>query len=504
MPRSIVLAIVVTASLHSAGLAQTAALFDDSTDVILVDGQTMIGSTATYEAILLFPSDTSANGNVFNEWTSSQEDKVIRSGPSFSFGYNWMIASPTGGSILLMPDVWHHIAFVLDAGGSRLYVDGDLLVTDGTGGNVGDGSGQPHIGAIFRDNALVNSFIGYIETLRISDVARYEGERFDPPLVDFESDENTLLLFNFTEPTGSATVTDSSPNGVTGTLGAGFDGATSPVLGGEQPANECPVANSTIDLFDVSRGATVTSNSGLLGGDDAAPNLFGAAAAGPEPTSMLFRDDQADGFVHYVEWETSTSVIVRGIALLAASDYPGYGDRDFSSFRLLGYDDVEAEFVQLVGYDPPQPYGDGEFGNWLIFCADTPAMTTNRFRAEFVQRGTGAYPGPRIMELDAFGSRAGIPVSLEATTPQFNADLYQPYPNPAATTAEISFELTEPGRARLEVFDLLGRRVAVLADEQLQPGLHTRTLNATGLPRGVYFVRLEVGRVHRVRKIALS
>lgn len=505
MPRSIVLAIVVTASLGSSAFAQTAAFFDDSTDVILVDGQTTIGNTATYEAILLFPSDTSANGNVFNEWAGFQEDKVLRSGPSFTFGYNYNVGSATGTGIVLMPDVWHHIAFVLDAGGSRLYVDGDLIATGGTTGNVSDGAGQPNLGAIFRDGALVNSFIGYIEALRISDVARYEGERFDPPYADFESDANTQLLFNFSEPAGSPTVADSGPQGLTGTLGAGFDGASEPVLGAEVPTLHCPAAHITSDLWDVSRNTILTATSGYSQGNaDHGENMFGGSAASPEAGTSFFRDDVGDGFVHYVEWQTSSAVTARGIAVHAASDYPNHNDRDFSTFRLFGFDETQGEFVELTSYDAPSPYGGGTFGNHLLVCQDVPAMTTDRFRAEFVQRGAGTWSGPRIYEIDGFGSRMGLPVTVDLIPVLSDATLYAPFPNPASERVTVPFEIRQSSHVRLEVFDLLGRRVSVLADEILAPGSHSRVLDAAVLPRGLYFVRLVVGPGDLVRKIVLG
>ena len=61
------------------------------------------------------------------------------------------------------------------------------------------------------------------------------------------------------------------------------------------------------------------------------------------------------------------------------------------------------------------------------------------------------------------------------------------YPNPAAGRATVAF--TAGGVARLDVFDALGRRVAVLWDGPARPGL-TATLDAAALPAGVYVLRL--------------
>ena len=68
--------------------------------------------------------------------------------------------------------------------------------------------------------------------------------------------------------------------------------------------------------------------------------------------------------------------------------------------------------------------------------------------------------------------------------------LEQNYPNPFNPQTTIEFTL--PGRqfVELKVFDLLGREVAVLVNEVLEPGMHRRSLDGTSLASGVYFYRL--------------
>src|SRR5690606_18200260 len=85
------------------------------------------------------------------------------------------------------------------------------------------------------------------------------------------------------------------------------------------------------------------------------------------------------------------------------------------------------------------------------------------------------------------------PVANEpATAPQL-VRLHAPHPNPAHSEATISFEIAEAGSARVEVFDVLGRRVAVLADGPAAAGEHTATWEAGTLPSGLYLVRLTAG-----------
>jgi len=71
--------------------------------------------------------------------------------------------------------------------------------------------------------------------------------------------------------------------------------------------------------------------------------------------------------------------------------------------------------------------------------------------------------------------------------------LLPPSPNPFRRQTMIRFELPAPARARLELFDLLGRRVATLLDEDLGPGPREVPLEGRGLASGFYTYRLSAG-----------
>jgi aminopeptidase N len=70
--------------------------------------------------------------------------------------------------------------------------------------------------------------------------------------------------------------------------------------------------------------------------------------------------------------------------------------------------------------------------------------------------------------------------------------LYQNYPNPFNPTTEIDFQITTAGFVTLKVYDVLGRKVAALLGEKLEPGYYSRQWNASAVPSGVYFYRLSV------------
>lgn len=64
------------------------------------------------------------------------------------------------------------------------------------------------------------------------------------------------------------------------------------------------------------------------------------------------------------------------------------------------------------------------------------------------------------------------------------------YPNPVAGTSSIIFSLPEASRARIEVADLQGKKVATLADRVFPKGQNTIALKEEALPGGVYILRV--------------
>jgi hypothetical protein len=75
------------------------------------------------------------------------------------------------------------------------------------------------------------------------------------------------------------------------------------------------------------------------------------------------------------------------------------------------------------------------------------------------------------------------------------------YPNPFNGTTVIRFRTSERTRLSLDVIDLLGRRVATLADGLHSAGEYTTVWNADGVSSGVYLVRLQAGTDLHTRKI---
>jgi hypothetical protein len=81
--------------------------------------------------------------------------------------------------------------------------------------------------------------------------------------------------------------------------------------------------------------------------------------------------------------------------------------------------------------------------------------------------------------------------------------LFDSYPNPFNPTTHIRFRIPRSEHVTLTVYDLHGRKVAELANENLGPGSYERTFEAGGLASGVYLYHLQAGSFERARKVVL-
>jgi subtilisin family serine protease len=81
--------------------------------------------------------------------------------------------------------------------------------------------------------------------------------------------------------------------------------------------------------------------------------------------------------------------------------------------------------------------------------------------------------------------------------------LHQNYPNPFNPSTTIRYELPQKCYVTMKMFDLLGREVAILVNEQKPAGVHEVTFNAHSLSSGVYFYRLQADSFTATKKLIL-
>lgn len=81
--------------------------------------------------------------------------------------------------------------------------------------------------------------------------------------------------------------------------------------------------------------------------------------------------------------------------------------------------------------------------------------------------------------------------------------LYTNYPNPFNPSTQIAYNLKETGLASLKVYDILGREIMVLINENQEAGKHTIKFDASDLSSGVYIYILQVNGFFASQKMLL-
>jgi hypothetical protein len=93
-------------------------------------------------------------------------------------------------------------------------------------------------------------------------------------------------------------------------------------------------------------------------------------------------------------------------------------------------------------------------------------------------------------------------VNIQKLSPSIFS-LNQNYPNPFNPSTTISFTLPTNSLVTLKIYDVLGREVELLANEELLAGTYSRTWDAGAMPSGVYFYRLQAGIYTETKRLLL-
>jgi N-acetylmuramoyl-L-alanine amidase len=136
------------------------------------------------------------------------------------------------------------------------------------------------------------------------------------------------------------------------------------------------------------------------------------------------------------------------------------------------------DFTVTIGTTAKSTYGDFVDGNRDSVGGDAYVLTFHT-----MQMPTGVAQNPN-----------------EAPT---KFGLEQNYPNPFNPTTHFQFSIPQLAIVTLQIYDLLGREVATLVNERKSPGTYEVQFDASSLPSGVYFYRLEAGSFVETKKLVL-
>ncbi len=430
---------------------------------------------------------------------------------------------------------WHHVAATEDRGnsaaGTTLYADGvPVMVLPGyTGGNVDNaeklliGAMEPSASPSWFFSGMIDEVEVFTRALSASEVSSIWGsgaagkckELSHVPtgtticngmnyvlvpiqICNFTSASQTYTLSFANAPGAGCTIASAGisvygQNNNQVTVGTGCQNFTLKV---DRPSGMGPtdVACFSVTSMNTSNNSTRVSHGSIWDNENACPH---ATSGGLTPVGVALPGALSFGLTNTssVPRPIDVTIDVRAIdATLSGPGGPG----------------GPAPVVSLNGLPPGVPFT----ATYLLSAGETTSIPVY---ASFMQ------PMPFhlydvVLSTDSDGdgvtdgqATAGLlysdrPVHLTAvpTAPSpARFELVNVSPNPFARLLSVEFELPRPGRVKLALYDVSGRRVRNVPEDDLTAGRSMRMLDAGGLHSGVYFVRLEMDGQVRSRRVVL-
>ena len=129
---------------------------------------------------------------------------------------------------------------------------------------------------------------------------------------------------------------------------------------------------------------------------------------------------------------------------------------------------------------------------------------------DIIKSGHIAFGYDRGNVMDAYIDYANIDFNqfitdIKEDEPEIISDYYlsQNYPNPFNPTTNIRYSLNKSGYTTLKIYDILGREVSTLINQDMDSGTHEIQFDGSALSTGVYLYKLSSGSVNIVKKMLL-
>jgi arabinogalactan endo-1,4-beta-galactosidase len=136
-----------------------------------------------------------------------------------------------------------------------------------------------------------------------------------------------------------------------------------------------------------------------------------------------------------------------------------------------------------------------------IFYWEPDWICTSTFGSPWENLALFDFDGELLSSIQAFDSTL-TDIEMEASTNR-NYILHQNFPNPFNPVTSLQYAVSNTQFISLIVYDVLGREIVVLINEEKDAGTYQIKFDGTGLPCGIYFYQLSAGKYLETKKMLL-
>jgi subtilisin-like proprotein convertase family protein len=390
-------------------------------------------------------------------------------------------------------DKWTHVAFTYSQGNYKFYINGNEVKNGFQNvGNINNSADSLYIGEFFTGNLDEVRISNYVKTP--DEIKKYMYVSFDKSNVPNQGNGNTSLCYSFdgyaVDNMGQAgTTVYFRKNAVFSAPATQSNVPVSPV--NRNDAEAFPggwIMSGVMKMYipqngfggEISTSMQIASQPGIVIND---VNVY---------IALNHQNDQDLG-IYIISPELDTIKIYSGQNQLGANDniitiFDDQADSSLLPNRYTSFGPIVKPHkginIILNGKDPS--------GIWTLRVVDNGnASDVGILYCWGLQINNGSVLDNKTVQN-----------SEELNTP-YSFSLAQNYPNPFNPSTGISFSIGKDGLAKLIVFDVLGKEIAVLVNNELKAGHYNVNFNASGLSSGVYFYRLDAAGFSETKKMML-
>ncbi|MEO8231335.1 MAG: T9SS type A sorting domain-containing protein [Ignavibacteriota bacterium] len=170
-------------------------------------------------------------------------------------------------------------------------------------------------------------------------------------------------------------------------------------------------------------------------------------------------------------------------------------EADLSLYEIWRKVDIQGNTYELVGTTTNNYFVDPIY----LYCpGGGDFYVTYKVRAKDMGNKFSPYSNEAGIRAEQLGKKF-----FTCNSPaDYNLD--QNYPNPFNPNTKISYSIKEEGLVTLKVYDILGKEIATLVNENKPSGNYEAEFNASQLPSGMYIYKIQAGKFSDVKKMLLT